>query len=164
LYRVLVMGCSGSGKSTVARELSKITGLPAVHLDQHYWRPDRTEPDKALWSAEIASLVAQPRWIMDGNYSSTLADRLSRADTVVFLDMPTALCLWRVLCRTLRHIGCTRDDMAKGCLARFDWPFLKYVSAIGVTADRKCGRPLMASQARWSFWGAHPPSLAILPE
>src|SRR4051812_43283485 len=56
-----------------------------------------------------------PRWIMDGNYSGTLAARLSRADTIVFLDMPTALCLWRVLCRTLRHIGRTRDDMAKGC-------------------------------------------------
>jgi adenylate kinase family enzyme len=127
LYRVLVIGCFGSGKSTVARELAKITGLPAVHLDQHYWRPDWTEPDKALWSVEIASLVAQPRWIMDGNYSSTLAARLSRADTVVFLDMPTMLCLWRVLCRTLRYIGRTRDDMAKGCLERFDWPFLKYV-------------------------------------
>ena len=37
-------------KSTVARELAKITGLPAVHLDQHYWRPDWTEPDKAVWS------------------------------------------------------------------------------------------------------------------
>src|SRR3954452_17616221 len=68
LYRVLVIGCSGSGKSTVARELARITGLPAVHLDLHYWRPDWTEPDKVLWSAEIASLVAQPRWIMDGNY------------------------------------------------------------------------------------------------
>ena len=80
-----------------------------------------------LWSAEIASLVAQPRWIMDGNYSGTLAARLSRADTIIFLDMPTSLCLWRVLCRTLRHLGRTRDDMAKGCLERFDWPFLKYV-------------------------------------
>ena len=76
---------------------------------------------------------------MDGNYSSTLAARLSRADTVVFLDMPTALCLWRVLCRTLRHlmdIGRTRDDMAKGCLERSDWPFLKYVYSY--RRDRKC--------------------------
>jgi adenylate kinase family enzyme len=124
---VLVIGCAGSGKTTVARELAKITGLPLVHLDRHYWRPNWTEPDKAIWSAEIASLVAKPCWIMDGDYSGTFAARFSRADTVVFLDMPTVLCLWRVLCRTLRHIGRTRDDMAEGCSERIDWPFLKYI-------------------------------------
>ena len=98
-----------------------------IHLDRHYWRPGWVEPGRESWHAEVAELVARPRWVIDGNYGQTLALRLAAADTAVFLDFPTALCLARVLRRQLGSLGRTREDMAPGCPERFDPAFLLYV-------------------------------------
>lgn len=127
MQRVLVIGCSGAGKSRLAQDLAARTGLPVVHLDAHFWRPGWVEPDKAQWRAQLAGLLAEPAWIMDGNYGGTLEQRLQRADTVILLDYPTWLCLWRVLKRTARHWRRSRPDIGAGCVERFDWGFLRYV-------------------------------------
>jgi adenylate kinase family enzyme len=99
LRKILIIGCSGAGKSTLARQVGRITDLPVIHLDQHYWPPGWQEPDRATWRCKVSALIAQPRWVMDGNYRRTLALRLAEADTVIFLDFPTWLCLVRVLRR-----------------------------------------------------------------
>lgn len=127
MQRVLVLGCSGAGKTTLARELAAITGLPLVHLDQHYWRPGWTEPDAETWTAQLSTLVAQPRWVMDGNYGGTLALRLSAADTAIFLDLPRRVCVGRILRRYLIKRGRTRSDMGPECPERLHWGFLAYV-------------------------------------
>ncbi len=127
MQRVLVIGCAGAGKTHLALALAARTGLPVVHLDAHFWRPGWVEPAKADWQAQLAALLAEPAWIMDGNYGGTLQERLQRADTAILLDYPTWLCLWRVLSRTLRHRGRTRPDIGAGCVERFDWGFLRYV-------------------------------------
>lgn len=127
MERVLILGCAGAGKSTLARALSRRSGLPLVHLDRHYWRAGWREPAKDEWLKQVAALAAEPRWIMDGNYGDTIALRLARADTLIFLDQPRWRCLWGVLSRTARWHGRIRDDMAAGCPERIDWPFLRYV-------------------------------------
>jgi adenylate kinase family enzyme len=128
LDRVLIIGCPGSGKSFLARRLAAATGLPAVHLDRHFWGEGWTEPTREVWLARLAALLAAPRWIMDGNYTDTLALRLAAADTAIFLDFSSALCLVRVVRRALRWFGRNRgDDMAPGCRERIDLAFLLYV-------------------------------------
>jgi adenylate kinase family enzyme len=129
LERVLIIGCPGSGKSVLARRLAAATGLPAVHLDRHFWGQDWTEPPPELWQDRLAALVAAPRWIIDGMYTRTLPLRLDRADTAIFLDFPGWLCLLRVALRAVRWFGRQRgDDMAPGCRERLDMPFLLYVA------------------------------------
>lgn len=65
---------------------------------------------------------------MDGNYGGTLPARLMAADTVIYLDFATWLCLTRVLRRTLQWFGHTRgEDMTPGCPERLNWAFIKYV-------------------------------------
>lgn len=65
---------------------------------------------------------------MGGNYSGTLEQRLASTDTLVHLDYPTSLCLWRGIRRTLEGWGQNRSDqLAPGCPERFDWPFFKFV-------------------------------------
>jgi adenylate kinase family enzyme len=149
MNRVLVVGCAGAGKSTFARRLAGISGLPVIHLDRHYWQPGWVETDKVQWASRVETLIAQPAWIMDGNYGGTLAARLSRADTVIHLDMPRALCLWRVLKRTTLKHGRTRDDMTEDCPERFDWPFLQYVWRY-----RRDHRPILLDALR-GFDGTH---------
>ncbi len=127
MRRVVIIGCSGSGKSTLARRLAERTGLPAIHLDRHYWRPGWTEPPRDEWQAHAAALAAGDRWIIDGQYASTLPARLARADTLIFLDLPMPVCLFRVLRRTIAGYGRTRAELPPDCPERFDWAFLQYI-------------------------------------
>lgn len=127
MKRVLVIGAGGSGKSTFAVELAKRSGLPILHLDAHYWRPGWTEPTKEEWAAKVDALVAGELWIMDGNFGGTLERRLMACDTVVFLDFPAWICLWRVIRRRLKHQSRTRFDMTAGCNERLTLDFLWWI-------------------------------------
>src|SRR2546426_10061840 len=127
LKRILVIGTGGSGKSTVGRRLAQRTGLPLIHLDAHYWRPgwQPTPPDE--WRAKVQQLVKGHAWIIDGNYGGTLDLRLEACDTVIFLDLPRVVCLWRVLRRQLRYLGRARPDLPAGCRERLSWEFLVWI-------------------------------------
>lgn len=127
MNRVLVIGCAGAGKTVFARQLSKRTGLPLIHLDREFWQPGWIPPERDAWRRRVEALAAAPRWIMDGQYGSSISLRLRHADTVFFLDTPRWLCMSRVLRRTLRNYRRTRGDMAAGCPERFDAEFLSYV-------------------------------------
>jgi len=128
MQRVIIIGPCGSGKSTLARELAPQLGLPLVHMDQLGWQPGWVEtPDDEL-RARLAEAVAGERWLIEGNYGSLLAPRLERADTVIYLDFPIRLCLWRLLRRVWTTRGRVRADMAEGCPERFDAAFFWYVA------------------------------------
>jgi adenylate kinase family enzyme len=100
--RVVVIGMAGSGKTTFARALSAKTGLPAIHLDVHYWKPGWVHPSEIEWRETQRRLLAGDAWIADGNYDDTLDVPLARAVTVVLLDTPWWLCAWRAFRRGLR--------------------------------------------------------------
>ena len=99
VQRIAIIGPPGSGKSTLARELGRRLGLPVIHLDLLFWKPGWVEPDRDDWDTLNRELVQDERWIVDGNYGSTMELRLAAADTIVFLDPRAALSIWRVIRR-----------------------------------------------------------------
>lgn len=124
---MLIIGPCGAGKSTLSIELGRRLGLPVHHIDQLHWQPGWVEGDKGELKAKLDAIVAGERWLIDGNYGGTMATRLARADTVVYLDYPIRLCLWRLLKRIRTYRGHTRPDMTADCPERFDLPFFLYV-------------------------------------
>jgi adenylate kinase family enzyme len=127
MQRVLVLGSSGSGKSTFARQLGTTLSLPVVHIDQLFWQAGWVPTPKSVFLERLQRAVAEERWIMDGNSPSTLDLRLPRADRVILLDRSRLVCLVRIGRRIASSYGVVRPDMAPGCPEKIDWEFLKFV-------------------------------------
>ncbi|MDT5063273.1 MAG: hypothetical protein QOH63_3732 [Acidobacteriota bacterium] len=127
MRKVLVIGSGGAGKSTFAKRLGECLKINVVHLDSIYWSPGWVETPKAEWLKTVEELLKRESWIIDGNYSSTLELRLQSCDTVIFLDRPRSVCLWRVLKRVLRYWNRSRPDMADDCREKFDLEFIRWV-------------------------------------
>jgi len=125
--RVVLVGSGGAGKSTLAILLGEKLGLPVVHLDQHFWLSGWRRLDIPRQQAVLDGLLAEERWIMDGDHIRTQPQRFSRADTVVFLDFPRYRCLARVISRARQHRGTNRPGMAQGCAERVNWQLLRWV-------------------------------------
>lgn len=93
MKKVIVIGCPGSGKSTVSRTLHNKTGIPLYHLDMMYWNADKTTVEKSVFLKRLSDVLEKDEWIIDGNYSSTMELRMVACDTVIFLDYPLDVCL-----------------------------------------------------------------------
>lgn len=105
MKQVAILGPGASGKSTLARQLGEIAGLPVVELDKIFWRPGLVETPSDQWVELQQKLVAESDWIMDGDLGpyDAIEVRLQAADTIIFLDFPFLRCAWRALWRSREH-------------------------------------------------------------
>ena len=122
MNKVLVIGCPGSGKSTFARALQSKTGLPLIHLDLLWHKPDKTTVTREEFDARLAEVLRGKQWIIDGNYNRTLNIRLQACDTVFLFDLPTEVCLSGAQSR----IGKQRADLP-WLETEFDEEFRQYI-------------------------------------
>ena len=127
MQRILIIGSGGAGKSTLSRRIAERLRLPVVHLDRMYWRAGWNPTPADEWRRTVESAIDGERWVMDGNYSGTMDMRVRAADTIIFLDLPRMLCLWRIVRRNLQFRGRTRPDMTPGCDERLTWEFVRWV-------------------------------------
>ena len=107
MKRIAVLGCSGSGKSTFSIQLHNITKLPLYHLDNIWWRSDRTHISRDEFDRKLDDLVNRDSWILDGDYSRTYEKRIAACDTVFFLDYGEEVCMQGIIDR----IGKERIDI-----------------------------------------------------
>lgn len=127
MQRIAIIGSGGAGKSTFARSLGSILPLPVIHLDKLFWKPDWTPTPEQEMDRLMEELVAGEQWIIDGNYGRTMDIRLQAADTIIFLDYPTRVSLFRALKRRVRYHAATRPDMGEGCPEKIDWQFIQWI-------------------------------------
>ncbi len=123
--RIAIIGCGGSGKSCLARSLGTALSISPVHLDGLYYDQNWKPLDKDQFATLQRELVTVPRWIIDGNYASSLPIRLQAADTVIFLDLPGWTCLQGIGQRRLRYRGGQHKDA--GVYDRITWNFVRYI-------------------------------------
>jgi adenylate kinase family enzyme len=127
--RIMVIGCSGGGKSTLSRKLSARLGLTHISMDKEFfWLPDWVKRQKAEERQLITDTVNGEGWLMDGTGPSTFDIRVPRTQLILWVRMPRWLCLWGICKRAFFHLGKTRPDMAPGCREQLpDREFLTYI-------------------------------------
>ncbi|MCJ9754214.1 AAA family ATPase [Neorhizobium sp. BETTINA12A] len=156
--RILVIGCSGGGKSTLAQKVAGRFELNYISIDRDVlWLPGWVQRDKPGQHRLIVELAAGERWIMDGTNTSTFDIRVPRSDLVIWVRMPRWLCVWGILSRWMRNRGGTRPEMAPGCLEKIDLDFFRFVwtwekvygprVAAGLTAHA-IGKPVLVLKSR----------------
>ena len=107
MNKVIIIGPSGAGKSYFSTKLASITNLPLYHLDNIFWKEDRTHISREEFDKTLLEILEKDSWIIDGDYSRTYELRMKYADTIYFLDFPLEVALAGVESR----IGKSRDDI-----------------------------------------------------
>ena len=108
----MVIGVTGSGKTTVSRRIAETIGVPAIELDSLYHQPGwQPTPDEEFRAKVAGALDRCPDgWVTDGNYRIVWPVILPRADTVVWLRLPWRVSYWRMLKRTVRRAR-TKEEL-----------------------------------------------------
>lgn len=128
MNRIMVIGvAAGVGKSTFARKLGEALDISVCHLDRLYWKPGWVEASLDEFAFTQKEVVKQDQWIIDGNYSNTFDIRTEKADTIIYLELPLYVCLYRVLKRYITNLGRTRSDIGEGCKEKIDWEFITFI-------------------------------------
>lgn len=127
--RIMVVGSSGAGKTTLSRAIGQRFGLEHLSMDKEYfWLPGWQARARPEQREMISAAVMRERWIMDGSNPSSFDLRLPRTDIVIWMRLPRITCILSVLKRVRETYGTTRPDMADGCIEQ--WPDREFLSYI----------------------------------
>jgi len=131
MNKIIILGSSGTGKTTLARTLSKKLNIKALHLDSLYWKKNWRNIEKTEFNQKMkVFLTKNQSWVNDGNYlnNSHFKYRLDLADTIIYLDYGVSVALKGIFQRASNYKHQVRSDMASGCVEGIDQDFLKYVA------------------------------------
>lgn len=131
MNRIVVLGPSGTGKTTICRILGEKLGLNVLHLDSIYWKRNWENIDKEEFDDFMKDFFKQNRlWAIDGNYTNNqhFKYRLDLADTIILLDFGLQVSLKGIHERAGKYKHRNREDMAEGCFEGIDQEFLQYTA------------------------------------
>ncbi|MEN6313957.1 MAG: topology modulation protein [Clostridiaceae bacterium] len=124
--KIILVGSAGSGKSWLAKRLAGITGYKLIHLDCEFWQPNWTKTPREEWIEKQKGFIKGEKWIIDGNYGSSIELRFTAADLVVFLDINRFVCMWSAI---KRH-GKKRSDLPDYLEEKMNLEFIEFLKWI----------------------------------
>ena len=101
--RIVVVGTTGSGKSTLASKIAERLAMPFIELDALHWAGNWTEVEPEVFRSRVDAMTAGESWVVAGNYSVVRDITWPRADTIVWLNYPLVVSLWRLSRRSIRR-------------------------------------------------------------
>jgi adenylate kinase family enzyme len=124
--RIIIIGSPGSGKSYLAKRIAEATNYPLIHLDNEFWKPGWVKTPREEWIEKQRKILATEKWIIDGNYDSTLDLRFEASDVVIFLDINRYVCMYSAIKRN----GNKRSDLPEYCIEKFNKDFVGFLKLI----------------------------------
>ena len=126
---MIIVGTSCSGKTTLARELSRILRVPCIELDAIHWKPAWQPRPAEEFRQMVSEVVEGERWVIDGNYSRVRDVVWARGTTIIWLNYPFRVVLWRALCRSVKRAA-TQEELFSGNRESFRKSFFSRESII----------------------------------
>ncbi|MGB8344932.1 MAG: hypothetical protein WCD86_08610 [Ktedonobacteraceae bacterium] len=140
--KIAIIGSPGAGKTTLALQLGKILETPAFHLERYFWLPGWKEKPGDVRIKILEELIQQEQWIIEGTYLRSSEPRLQAADTIIFLDISTWLCLKRIFYRRFKDRRRPRPDLPDGCSGNLNLKRILKVLSFRVRHRRALNRKL----------------------
>jgi adenylate kinase family enzyme len=156
--RTVVVGVSGNGKTTLSRQLGARLGLPVTELDALNHQPGWMEASDEDFRRDVEAAMSSPDgWVLDGLYQRKIGDLiLGRADTLVWLDQPLPLVLWRLVRRAVKDIV-TQRDLFNGNRQTWRFAFFTRDSLVGFAIKEH-----FRHRRNWPAGFGHHPNLQIV--
>lgn len=121
--RIVVIGTSCSGKTTLAKKIANKFGVKHIELDFLHWLPDWQPKATSIFIDDVCEAVAQENWVCDGNYSIVRQEVWSRTTHIVWLNYSFPRMFWQAIRRTVSR-AITREEICNGNRESFRRSFL----------------------------------------
>ena len=140
-----MIGPPGAGKTEFANDLGQILNIKSVyHLDYYFWKPGWIRTTKEERLAILGELTQKKRWVIEGNFLNTIDEQFSQADTVIWLNLNSFLCLYRVISRYLSYLIRGTPEIAPGCKDKISLKFLFSIFSYKFVDSQIIGEKLSA--------------------
>jgi len=136
MEKTAIIGPAGAGKTTLAKKLSKKLDIKVYHLDRLFWKSGWQSINGPTRIDVMESVIRENQWIIEGMYIDSSVPRLNEADTIIFLDTPIIVCLWRVIWRHYKERGQFRRDIPEQSVDKLN-PRRIYKLLVFPIQDRK---------------------------
>ena len=126
IKKICIIGGSGTGKTTLSNNLSKILDIPVCHIDGLNYHPNWVERDSEERDKKILDKIKEDKWIIEGTYKTTLKERFEKAELIIYLDYSSIAQVKGALGRFIKYHGQEKPEIP-GCEERMSWHFLLWV-------------------------------------
>ena len=150
--RVVVLGLTGAGKTTFSRQLAFILGCKHIELDSLFWEANWAQATADIFRERVAESLSGDSWVVDGNYSKVRDLTWGKADTLIWLDYPLLLTLWRLLRRTWRRVV-SNELLWNGNRERWKHQFTRdslFLWALKSYRKQHCQYPILFRQPEYA--------------